>query len=230
MSNNHQAFEYVLGTLRGKQRQQFEQDCVRDAKLRFEVNYWEEHLMALEDSQSELKPFDHTWDGIAARLPRALASPTLNTAPRLWLHWLASAACTAIILVAITLLVRVPTAPNTQYIAVLTDDTGKAILTALTLDADKILRLQWDPATPFQGQSQQLWAISRRDGHARSIAVFEHPGHATLALNQAHWRLITDAEYLLLTAEELGGSAVDEPSQDILAKGVCVRYKPEEKS
>ena len=74
-------------------------------------------------------------------------------------------------------------------------------------------------------QDYQLWAVSRSDGETRSIAVIASKDMTLLELSEAQWRLIKDSESLMLTIEEEGGSAIDEPSDELVARGLCVRLK-----
>jgi anti-sigma-K factor RskA len=113
--------------------------------------------------------------------------------------------------------------PNADYVAVLTARDGEAKLTALTASDGQTLWLQWQDVAVESDTSIQLWALSKRDGQIRSIAVFDSTSAKSLMLDQANLRLIKDAEKLILTSEELGGSAMDEPSENVIASGVCVR-------
>lgn len=146
-------------------------------------------------------------------------------------------------------LVSAPQNPATftpDYVAVLTQpDSDQPLLTALTSSEGAELRLQWQngqtteqpmsgdkPSLTIQNTAQnpippdaswQLWARSRRDGQIRSLLVFSHQRNTQITLDQARLRLIRDAEDLILTREEAGGSPIDEPSDELLARGACVR-------
>lgn len=122
-----------------------------------------------------------------------------------------------------------------DYVAVLTQpNSDQPLLTALTHSDGGELHLQWQqtpPGTPAlqvpSNVSWQLWAKSRRDGQIRSLMVFNGKPDARMPLDQAQIRLIRDAKDLILTREESGGSAIDEPSDDLLARGACVRLSIE---
>ena len=64
--------------------------------------------------------------------------------------------------------------------------------------------------------------MSKRDGQIRPLGVFAQTAVEQQALSVPNWRLIKDAESLLLTEEDIGGSPIDEPSDIVIAKGVCV--------
>lgn len=229
MSNTHpepgRAMEYVLGTLPADERQAFEQELLYSDALQEEVRYWEQALQPLNNSVTERAPADDSWDAIAARI--APADVGEARARDSWLsgwRWLLPA-MTLSLLLGLLLgygLLR-PPAPTADYVAVLTNDAEQPLLTALTTVENQSLQLQWGEVTVAPDTSLQLWAISKRDGQVRSIAIFDQAGATRLPLDEAATRLIKDARSLLLTEEESGGSAIDEPSDVLLAKGVCVR-------
>jgi len=233
------AFEYVTGTLRADERRQFEQSLASDESAQQEVAFWEEHLMSLHPSQ-ERQPSSDTWEAIASRLvpPRAGAEPA-KTNTLTWanfLQWIAPTA--AAMMLMLVLFGYYPNAgkhnssntPNTDYVAILTNDDGNAIVTALTASGDKSMWLKWEISQFSESTSAQLWAISKRDNEIRPIAVLDSTGTLKIELDEALWRLVTDSSHLILTEEELGGSALDEPSEKILAKGICVRFSPDTKA
>ncbi|UZJ43386.1 anti-sigma factor [Marinimicrobium sp. C6131] len=229
---DRRAFEYALGTLRGSERRAFERAMAQDPALAREVHDWEEHLMALQDPHAGRPPAPDTWERIEQRLAGSRQRPRRRYFS--WSNWGWGGAVAALVLVLALPMVLIwktgaplwptgaPQAPNSDYVAVLADTEGQPRLTALTLQGGETLWLQWDEYPQTEG-SLQLWAVSRRDGQARSLAIFDNAERRTLALDQAARRLITDAEYLLLTEEPPGGSPLDEPSDRILARGACVR-------
>jgi anti-sigma-K factor RskA len=54
------------------------------------------------------------------------------------------------------------------------------------------------------------------------LGVFAQADIRQLPLTVPQWRLIKDSSHLLLTEEDIGGSPLDEPSEMVVAKGVCV--------
>lgn len=48
MDDDNLAFEFVAGTLRGRERQHFSARLNSEHRLRLAVHFWEEHLMAME--------------------------------------------------------------------------------------------------------------------------------------------------------------------------------------
>ncbi|WP_286843620.1 anti-sigma factor [Idiomarina sp. UBA4206] len=222
------AFDYVTGVMRGGERKRFAQRLVNDLELRAQVNYWEEELMRLSDREQALKPADNTWGNISARLNR-----TSTLQPVFWLRWFWQGA-SAFSLVEFALFVWVlserPLLPNADYVAVLTDERGAPSLTVLTAAGGEQLWLKWGVVEIAPDMDLQLWAISKRDGQIRPLGVFSATDAVDLSLSVAQLRLIKDASHLLLTEEDVGGSPLDEPSEIIIAKGVCVLLATTEKS
>lgn len=221
--NHSQAFEYVLGTLTGRERSEFQQQLKNNRELQQHVLFWEEQLMAIQSAETR-QPSDAVWRNILQRINSG-ASGKRNRA--LW-AWLIPGGALAAMLMLVVLLAYqsflAPATPGADYVAILSDTGGQPRLTVITSGDDKKIWLYWENIALPPGNSAQLWAVSRRDGATRSIAVFDSPNNdRELPLSQAHWRLIQDAEYLLLTQEETGGSPLDEPGEILLGKGICVR-------
>lgn len=71
------AGEYVLGTLAGAERAQFEKQLTADAAARAEVRYWEKQLAALDAAIKPVTPRDLVWANIsfAAGLHKTAGAP-----------------------------------------------------------------------------------------------------------------------------------------------------------
>lgn len=227
---NHQAFEFVIGTLRGADRRAFAEKIAADTELARQVHFWEEHLMALPPAP-QIPPAPQTWQKIAARVsadPNLTSNKDTTNGNAGWWrlkNWLApsllGSICTLLVVFST---VNFSTPAGSEYIAVLSDSQGRPALTAITQGDTANMRIQWQPVPIAAGKNLQLWAVSKRDGQARSLAVFSAPTGAQLQLDIPQLRLIKDADSLLLTEEDLGGSAIDEPSSVVVAKGICVRF------
>lgn len=246
------AFEYVLGTLRDDERLAFEKMLLQDCALQEAVRYWEQQLSPLNSIAEEVPPDPKVWQGIQQQIHGASITPTSSgqLSRREWWQWvngwrLATIASLLLVGLLSFQIFQPSSTMNADYVAVLTDPSGSARLTALTATDGETLWLRWEEFDIPDDQSVQLWAVSRRDGQSRSLAVFSREDSLTdgpvssgdegflppqLTLNEAGLRLIRDSSHLIITQEELGGSAIDEPSEDVIAKGVCVRLQGESAS
>lgn len=238
------AFEYTSGLLRGEERTKFEARLAEDSSLQALVREWDEDLMPLAEVEPMLVPQNDTWSKIDQRLnPKDVT----NDPPLRWV-WAMFGAMTAVFV-----LLVFPVAPPLQtnstptigdssqsnptvetsaqhvdYVAVMTNDANQPSLTTFGNADSQKLTLHWQIDSTQQAAEEddfQLWAVSKRDGQVRSIGILEDQNTTALELSNATWRLITDAETLILTREEAGGSAIDEPSDSIIASGVCVRLQ-----
>lgn len=229
------AFEFVLGTLPPDEREAFQAELKSDNDLKQQVHYWEGHLDELNNPEETLQPNPNTWSEIQAAIAPKSNAQNTDTKAR-WLNWLPWG-LTAAMSFALVLMITVGNLPvenqgavPIDYVAVLTDETGQAKLTAVTEGDSKNMWLQWEKVALESDQDLQIWALSKSDNQIRSIAVIGNQDTQSLQLSEAHWRLVTDAATLILTAEEEGGSAIDEPSDMIVAKGVCVQLNRKEKT
>lgn len=114
-----------------------------------------------------------------------------------------------------------------SYVAVLTNNNEKAHLVASTYgESQKLILNVIQPKTITEEQSLELWVVSKTDGQARSLGTL--PTDKALveqSLSTAQWRLIKDSLSLIVTVEELGGSALGEPSDIVVSRGLCVRLE-----
>lgn len=232
LEGSNLAFDYVTGVLRGAGRDQFEQRLRSDTALQTEVSFWEEQLMSLSENVDALKPDPKVWAGIEARLQQQSRPAEPLPSRFSWLWPSVSAFATVMLAVCIWLLVaRAPLQqPNADYVAVLTDESGAPQLTVLTATGGAQLWLKWEAVEIAEDKNLQLWAISKRDGQIRPLGVFAQTDIQQLPLSIAQWRLIKDSSHLILTEEDVGGSPLDEPSEMVLAKGVCVLLAQVEKA
>jgi anti-sigma-K factor RskA len=218
-----EAFEYVAGSLSPEERSAFELRLQSEPELGAELRFWEEQLMSMQTSEDR-EPLPGAWQAIEKRIQPQVRQ---QEAPRSF--WKFSALgfamawmLTLAVFFAGNTQAPLPSQPNSDYVAVLTGDSGEALLTALTSADGEQLWLKWEGQVDKGDGSLQLWAQSRRDGQVRPLVVFDEL-QQSLLLDEATYRLIRDSSHLLLTREEEGGSAIDEPSEELIAKGVCVR-------
>ncbi len=228
LSHDVLAFEYVTGVLRGEERRVFERLLHTNDSLADQVRFWEEQLMQLSDETDVRKPDADLWKNIQVRLNATTAhSESVLTSKSIWPRWFMWAMPSLVVMVLAFSFLLFPllknlSGPNADYVAVLTDPQGAARLTVLTATSGKQLWLKWDSLNIAPEKNLQLWAVSKSDKQIRPLGVFAQTDIAQLELTKANWRLIKDAESLILTEEDVGGSPIDEPSDIVLAKGVCV--------
>jgi anti-sigma-K factor RskA len=119
-----------------------------------------------------------------------------------------------------------------SYVAVLTEQSGQAHLVASTYgDSKKLVVNVINSPKITEQESLELWVISKTDAQARSLGLI--PLDKPLIeqqLTTAQWRLIKDSDSLIVTIEEAGGSAIGEPSEQIVSRGLCIRLQEWQKN
>lgn len=228
-----QAFEYVVGTLRSAERVAFKEAMRQDEALQATASFWEENMIILNPNEYR-PPKPSTWGNIEAAIGQTASAVDESSITQPWYakvaegwRWGISSAA-ALMLVALVFISSFssnsgPGLVTSEYIAVLTDASGRAVVTALSQKGDETkMSLSWELDQFTAGKQAQLWAVSKRDGQVRPLTVIERPDMDAILLDNVRWRLVTEADYLILTEEEPGGSALDIPSELVLAKGACV--------
>lgn len=231
LNSDDAVFEYVAGTLEGEQRVQFEKLMREDESIQLKILAWEERLVYLNSANSTREPTKNNWPIIEKRINanRQLSEQTeANLFVRLfWLPWLLTGALSVLLMLNSNLLPSnlddVEKDLPIDYVAVMTTADGTAALSTVAKGENKLMWLHWQEQKITDEQNYQLWAVSKSDGETRSISVIANSNTELLELSEAEWRLIKDADSLLLTIEEVGGSPIDEPSDQLVAKGLCVR-------
>ncbi len=184
--------EYVLGVLRGDERQAFETELARDAALRAEVAAWEQRLLPLALAVTEAEPPQAIWTRIEAELASPIARSPIAPAARspmpvprqsrfnlwrslsFWRGFALIAAAAAIIL-AILRPQAVPPAPNLVALLQATPQAASVSPAVSPVAFTLALRpngaLNVTPVSPRQppaGQVWELWAIAP---NAKPVAV-----------------------------------------------------------
>jgi len=251
----HLASQYVLGTLTRRVHQRVD-TLARCHETLFQcIESWQSQLVYLDHQTKELPPSEHVWQNIAHSLESSerrceivdevqqTSSDVLGVfeqARSLLKFWLTKSSIRLVsgasfaMLVVFMLFIYKPFNQSINplsYVAVLTEDNGQAHVVATTYGASKKLIVNVIGKPVFdKEQSLELWVVSKLDSEARSLGVL--PTDKPLIeqqLTDAQWRLIKDSESLIVTIEELGGSAIGEPSSLIVSRGLCIRLQEWEK-
>ena len=250
----HLASQYVLGTLSPRARQRLERlltdHPVLSSALEESIADWQQKFVELDHQTAVLAPKASTWQNIQKILDgtsnQSRVEPTpVSASPSHWLnalwhriqsqtlHRLMHVFSIAIIAV-LLLFLNQTDAPfesnnNLSYVAILAADNETPILVASTYGQSRTLvlnRLIESIKEPNSDTDLELWVVSKTDHQARSLGtVSQQQETMQRQLTEAEWRLIKDSHSLLLTREELGGSAIGEPSDEIVAQGLCIRLK-----
>ncbi|MBI3513007.1 MAG: anti-sigma factor [Proteobacteria bacterium] len=221
------AGEYVLGTLRGAERQAFEARLAREPTLRAQVRAWEDRFAPLGLAVAPVAPPATLWPAIE----RALAPPALAPAPRarlwdsvaLWRNLAFGAGALAVLALAIAGLLTVPLAERgptpRPAVAVLVDDARQAAWLALANPAGTRLELRaLKTLAPPAGRAFELWLIAGPGEPPRSLGLLPPEGRAIEQLPV----LLRPGATLAITVEPASGSPTGAPTGPVVLSGTVI--------
>ncbi len=237
---DHLASNYVMGLLNPSVARRVDQLRAQPQynALEQRIEYWEGKLSPLDDSTPELPPKPQSWTIIQQRLnhtdntehsssPQGILSKLQRwfSPPRLAMAF-SIVVCTLVINTAFFETSSPELARGSlSYIAVLEDQqqTPQVVASSFSESKTLVLDILNLPALD-DDQSYELWVTSKSDNQTRSLGEIPM-GVSSIdkTLTTAQWRLIADSSYLLISVEEQGGSALGEPSDSIVSKGLCIR-------
>ena len=218
---------YVTGSLRGPARKRMETLMRRDTRLSTRVRQWENKLQPLHQFTPEVAPKKSTWANIAKAINGATDPLVESLRKKLNFYQYFSGFALTFALVLVVLLgspfmQKQPVAIN--YVAVMNDANAQPTMVVTLTQAGRVLALDMLQKPQIEShQNLQLWAISRVDGSITSLGLIDVEKHIEKSLTKPQWGLIKDAEYLLVSVENVGGSG--SPSDRILSKGLCVKVE-----
>lgn len=222
------ARDYVIGSLSPAARRRCESLRLELPDLDQKIHKWSEHFQPMADAVPDLVPGPAVWDRIDASINNASINPDpVAKNLSLWdrLSFVRGFALAASFLVVALALIQITqeVPPSVDYIAVLADDNGQPQMVATASEETKQLDIRIFGDAPDNESDYQLWAVSKTDGEARSLGLVDVGAVSQRQLSEADWRLIIDAQELLLSAEMPGGSPIGEPSDDVISRGLCIR-------
>ncbi|GAB5380033.1 MAG: hypothetical protein Alis3KO_15770 [Aliiglaciecola sp.] len=233
---DHLASNYVMGTLTTRVRNRV--DALRNGfecrHINERILFWENRLSPLDEKTPELAPKAQTWQNIQAQLnmtPQVASGSVQETSKKfdwssLFLYrWATAFSLMLVVIVGVAVMQKPEAVGNLSYVAVLADENQKPQVVAATYGDSQTLMLDiLELPEVEEGESFELWVTSKTDRQTRSLG--EIPiGQSSFnrQLTDAEWRLIKDSDSLLISIEEIGGSAMGEPTGEIVSSGLCIR-------
>lgn len=215
------AAEYALGTLRGRARQHFEQQLRADARLRREVERWQNDLYpTFIDALPERQPAARVWRTIAAQTaPRPAPEPAgLWNSLTFWHLWSAFASAAALALALYLWLPQSSPLPA-DYVAVIDDEaTEPAWLVQVDRAAQRLEVRALRAQTLAQERAFELWMLPD-EGPPQSLGLIPARGGATLRVAPALLQRLAQADGLAVSLEPAGGSPTGLPTGPVLYQG-----------
>ncbi len=203
------AGEYVLGTLAGDDRVQFEARLSMDAAAAQAVAIWALRLQPMADAVAPAIPPATLWQKIVSEigLPQ-------KPSRRAWIA-LAAAAAAVIAALFITDLLR---PPSVIGVAELTPQGGATAFTVSVLDDREKLLVRAGTVDQPQNQSYELWAVPP-SGTPVSLGVINASGETESDVPAEKRALLEAGVTLAVSLEPQGGSATGAPTGPVLFVG-----------
>ena len=218
------AAEYVLGTLRGRARQRFEELLHADRALAQVVGEWEAWLTPLAERLEPVEPPERVWQAIQARIGLRSAAP--KSATSFWSSlgfWRGLGTALAATLVALVVLFpRLQPGPDApSMVAVLaTPEQDPRMVVERHASMLKVRVVK--PWKEMPGQDLELWAIPK-DGKPRSLGVVRFDKDSEVRLANLDDKLAGTVAFAV-SREPAGGSpSPDGPTGPVICSGPIAR-------
>ena len=212
------AAEYVLGTLRGSAREQFERLLREDADMRHHVHEWEARLFTLTDGISPVSPPKRVWKSIHKRIGGA-------TRKGLWDHlgwWRAWGLAASVMLVFVSVLMvqqQQPIDTLPPSIAVLSDESSQAgWVVQADYNKNLIVAQALQVKDPGQDKAYELWMLPKGEP-PRSLGLLPLKGKLSVALTAQKRAILERSGALAVSLEPATGSPTGLPTGPVLYQG-----------
>lgn len=231
---DHLASNYALGLLSPLVKQRLESLKNKHEYMGIEkrISYWEQKLSPLNNDTPELAPLPETWQHIQNRLNigQTATSKSDTNGKFAWIgffkkQWPSTIAISFCVMMGIFVMNQPMKVDSLSYVAVLANSQQVPQVVASTYGNSKKLVLDIVELPTIEAeQTFELWVTSKTDNQTRSLGqVPTNLASFQRQLSQAEWRLIVDSSYLIISVEDEGGSAIGEPSEMVISKGLCIR-------
>jgi len=203
------AGEYVLGTLSGADRAQFEARLRIDAAAAHAVAAWSQRLQPLADAVQPAIPSASLW----RRVAQEVGIP-YQPAYRRWI----AAALAAAILAAALFFGDMARQPSVTAIATLAPQDGTAAFTVSMREGRETLLVRAGTVDPLQNQSYELWVVPP-SGAPVSLGLVNASGETERDVPRDKRPLLETGVILAVSLEPAGGSPTGAPTGPVLFTG-----------
>ena len=217
------AAEYVLGVLTQAERNAFAPRLPKDAALRVQVGYWEQHFSAFNEEYASANPPPALRSAIQKRLFGAEVKLPIWQSLGFWrsMSFASLAALALVIAVPYALKPNSVTTPHGTSIAELSGE-AKAVKMDVSYDsASSTLRYAVVNGKAADGRDFELWAIVGKNAPVSlGVIAANAPGSINVPAQVA--AQIADA-VLAISDEPKGGSPTGQPTGAVLSTGKLTR-------
>lgn len=212
----NQAGQYVLGTLDGRERADFELQLERSDDLRAAVMAWEERLAGLNELTAPVPPPARVWTRIQARL-----DPGQGRERRGWwqsvLLWrsIAALAVIALVVVSVPLVVQQPVMeqPPVYNLVLRAEDQQPQWMVSVDWRERRLAMTRVAAETPPADKAHELWLVPTDDRPPVSLGLLTGERVETQLPAQSRW---SDAKAFAVSLEPAGGSPTGQPTGPVL--------------
>ena len=203
------AGEYVLGTLAGDDRVQFEARMNLDPAAARAVAAWAQWLQPMADAVPPAIPPAGLWQRIVAEV---------GPSRKPWRHtWIAAAAAAAVLAAALFIGNQMR-APGVVGVAELAAQSGATAFTVSVLDDREKLLIRVGTVDALQNQSYELWAVPP-SGTPVSLGLISASGETEAEVPSEKRALLESGITLAVSLEPEGGSPTGAPTGPVLFAG-----------
>jgi len=211
------AAEYVLGTLQGNARLQFESLMREDADMRKRVHDWEARLFPLTEGLTLAKPHKRVWENIQQRI-NPKAAPTKGRL-NWWRAW--GLAASLMLLVSSVYMVQLEQPLDTlpPTVAVLSDTTSQAAWVVQTDYNKNVMVAQaLKVSDPGKNKAYELWMLPANEP-PKSLGLLPLEGAKSVNLTEQHLAVLKRTGAFAVSLEPSGGSPTGLPTGPVLYQG-----------
>lgn len=218
------AGEYVLGTMRGDARKQFEREMAANFTVRREVYAWQDRLFALNLVAEPADTPSSLWGKIEKRLPAVAArfdSVPFWSRLAVW-RWTGAGAFAVAALLAAALVLRpAVTKLETQYVAVLhSPDSTSAGWVVDASDPREIRMIPLVDNTVTTANAMEIW--TKAEGATGPTSLGLLPTNAVTVIPVSKLPTLEGNQLFEITLEPPTGSPTGRPTGPILYLGRTV--------
>jgi len=212
------AAEYVLGTLQGKPRLQFEHFLRQNAAMRKQVVLWEERLFCLTEGIESVKPHKRVLKKVFKRI-NPERKPGLWGRIGWWRGWGIATSMLLLVMSVYIVQIEQPVDTGIPTVAILSDQSSQAGWVVKTnLDKGFMTAQALTVTDPGSNKAYELWMLP--EGEApKSLGLLPLKGKRSLALTKERLAVLRRSAALAVSLEPAGGSPTGLPTGPVLYQG-----------
>ncbi|MES9991659.1 MAG: anti-sigma factor [Candidatus Thiodiazotropha sp.] len=217
-TRNILAGEYVLGTLEGEERIEFERLLRSDTQLQEEVEAWQRRMAPMLDTIEPVTPPEAVWDQISRRIEATDPDPEegggIWNSLSFWRN-LGMVTATLVLVLGMALMTTRQGVMEMESIMVVLNDQSRPGWLVGAPAHERFLKVKAVEPTPLpKGKVCQLW-LEDEQGQLHPLGLLPHDGSEVMDLPA----ILGDQDRFKVSIEELKQLPKDKPSSEIVFEG-----------